>query len=67
MPEFDLFLCEVRTLHGLANAQENIIWKKTVEYGAHIWAPELHYLDGKWYIYFAAGETENIWKIRPMY
>jgi GH43 family beta-xylosidase len=21
----------------------------------HIWAPELHYLDGKWYIYYAAG------------
>ena len=25
---------------------------------------ELHYLEGKWYIYFAGGEEENIWKIR---
>ena len=31
----------------------------------HIWAPELHYLDGKWYLYFAAGEAEDIWAIRP--
>lgn len=21
----------------------------------HIWAPELHYVDGKWYVYYAAG------------
>ncbi|GAA3333810.1 hypothetical protein GCM10020331_099320 [Ectobacillus funiculus] len=33
--------------------------------GAHIWAPEIHYIDGKWYIYFAAGAAEDIWKIRP--
>ncbi|MFM9709890.1 family 43 glycosylhydrolase, partial [Streptomyces galilaeus] len=22
-----------------------------------IWAPELHFIDGKWYIYYAAGKT----------
>ncbi|HEV2124127.1 MAG TPA: family 43 glycosylhydrolase, partial [Chloroflexota bacterium] len=22
---------------------------------AHIWAPELHFMDGRWYIYYAAG------------
>ena len=32
--------------------------------GAHIWAPELHFIDGKWFIYFAAGEAEKIWNIR---
>ena len=21
----------------------------------YIWAPEIHYIDGKWYIYYAAG------------
>lgn len=31
----------------------------------HIWAPELHYLDGNWYIYYAAGEKDDPWKIRP--
>ena len=24
---------------------------------ANLWAPELHYLNGKWYIYYAAGES----------
>lgn len=25
-----------------------------------IWAPEIHYIAGKWYIYFAATHTEEI-------
>lgn len=29
------------------------------EYSAELWAPELHYLDGKWYIYFAADSGKN--------
>ena len=32
--------------------------------GAHIWAPEIHFIDGRWYVYFAAGATDNIWAIR---
>jgi GH43 family beta-xylosidase len=32
--------------------------------GAHIWAPELHTIDGRWYIYFAAGSTSNVWAMR---
>ena len=30
----------------------------------HIWAPEIHHIDGKWYIHFAAGRAEDVWKIR---
>lgn len=26
---------------------------------ASIWAPELHYINGKWYIYYAAGKTSG--------
>ena len=33
--------------------------------GAHILAPELHYINGKWYIHFAAGRAEDKWAIRP--
>ncbi|MDQ3132004.1 MAG: family 43 glycosylhydrolase, partial [Acidobacteriota bacterium] len=28
-------------------------------YSQNIWAPELHRLDGKWYIYFAADDGNN--------
>lgn len=31
----------------------------------HIWAPEIHYVMGKWYIYYAGGEKDDVWKIRP--
>ncbi len=32
---------------------------KGTEYSEEIWAPELHYLSGKWYIYFAADDGDN--------
>ncbi len=55
------------SLKGLADAKEVMIWKRHEKgpMSENIWAPELHYLEGKWYIYFAAGEKEDIWKIRP--
>ena len=29
----------------------------------HIWAPEIHYLDNKWFIYYAGGDIDDIWAI----
>ena len=44
-------------VQGLATAPETVIWRKHTSgvMGAHIWAPEIHFIDGKWYIYYAAG------------
>lgn len=55
------------SLEALAEAEETIIWRKHEQgiMGNHIWAPELHYLDGKWFIYFAAGDAEDKWRERP--
>jgi GH43 family beta-xylosidase len=67
VPEYDrLVLRRATTIAGLANAGEKVIWRKhaTGPMGAHIWAPEIHHLDGRWYVYFAAGEAEKIWNIR---
>lgn len=68
VPAYDrIVLRRSETLQGLKNAEEITIWEKH-EFGImseHIWAPELHYLDNKWYIYFAGGERENVWEIRP--
>ena len=54
------------TLQGLATAAETTIWTKhsSGEMGAHIWAPEIHHVNGKWYVYFAAGRTDDVWAIR---
>lgn len=68
VPAYDrIVLRRADTLQGLAGAEEKTLWMKheSGEMSQHIWAPELHYLDGKWYIYFAAGERDDIWKIRP--
>jgi GH43 family beta-xylosidase len=66
-PEYDrIVLRRATTLQGLASAPESVIWRKhgSGEMGAHIWAPEIHYINGKWYIYFAAGRTDDVWAIR---
>lgn len=68
VPAYDrIVLRSAKHLEQLAEAEEVTIWKKheAGSMGNHIWAPELHYLDGKWYIYFAAGDAEDKWHIRP--
>lgn len=68
IPEYDcIFLRKSDTLEGLSQAKETVIWTKheSGPMGFHIWAPEIHYLFGKWYLYFSAGDADNIWNIRP--
>ena len=68
VPAYDrIMLRQADTLEGLATAEETTIWMKHANgpMSEHIWAPELHYLEGKWYVYFAGSEKEDIWKIRP--
>ncbi|WP_409468041.1 family 43 glycosylhydrolase [Streptomyces sp. HC307] len=68
VPAYDrIVMRRATTLQGLSTAAETTIWTKRAsgEMGAHIWAPEIHFIDGKWYVYFAAGASNDIWKIRP--
>ncbi|WP_432031192.1 family 43 glycosylhydrolase [Streptomyces antibioticus] len=67
VPAYDrIVLRRATTLQGLSTAQEVTIWTKHESgvMGAHIWAPEIHFIDGKWYVYFAAGATDDVWAIR---
>ncbi|MGP3988402.1 glycoside hydrolase family 43 protein [Streptomyces sp. 3N207] len=68
VPEYDrIVLRRAKTVNGLANALEKVLWRAhdSGEMANHIWAPELHFVDGAWYIYFAAGSSHDQWAIRP--
>ncbi|KAK4210711.1 glycosyl hydrolase [Rhypophila decipiens] len=66
VPEFDkVILRRATTISGLSSAPETTIWRrKSSGVGSNqVWAPELHYINNKWYIYVALG-VANQWRIR---
>ena len=67
VPEYDrIELRRANTLAGLASADLKVIWTKHLKgvMGAHIWAPEIHFIEGRWFVYFSAGSVEKPWAIR---
>ena len=68
VPAYDgIFIRKACSLADLPDAPETEVWNKHESGPAsiHIWAPELHFIDGSWYIYFAGGDRDDIWNIRP--
>jgi GH43 family beta-xylosidase len=63
----NLTIWKTRDITDLEHAEKKVVWwpPETGPYSHQIWAPELHFLAGKWYIYFAAdagsNETHRIW------
>ena len=70
VPEYDrLVLRRSRTLGGLSTATERVLWRHLASgpMSGFLWAPELHLIDGKWIMYFAAGPSgggEDVFRIR---
>jgi GH43 family beta-xylosidase len=70
VPEYDrLVLRRSLTLAGLATAEERVLWRHPASgpMSGFIWAPELHQIDGRWIMYFAAGPSgggEDVFRIR---
>ncbi len=61
-----IILRRAKTIDGLKDAQEKVIWdeKDSVTAYRFIWAPEIHEINGKWYVLFAAsGSENNVWDI----
>lgn len=59
-----VILRRARTVEELACAEEITIWRAEDTTLTHrfIWAPELHYIAGKWYVYYAGScRTDNYW------
>ena len=70
VPEYDrLVLRRSKTIAGLATAEERVLWRHQASgpMSGFIWAPELHQIDGRWIMYFAAGPSgggEDVFRIR---
>ena len=54
-------LMRTKDITDLRNAESKIIWKApdTGDHSQNIWAPEIHNIDGKWYVYVAADDGDN--------
>lgn len=50
-----------KAMSELKNATVQMIWSRpaTGPNAYNVWAPELHYLDGKWYAYYTAGSAPD--------
>jgi GH43 family beta-xylosidase len=55
-------LRRAKTIAGLAGADTVMVWRKpdTGPYSDLIWAPEIHFNAGAWYVYFAAAPSREI-------
>jgi len=56
-----LTLRKTRNIADLSAATKKTVWTppSTGPYSKEIWAPEIHFLQNKWYMYFAADDGKN--------
>lgn len=67
VPEYDrIILRKANSIAALSNAAEIVLWHRppSGKMAGHIWAPEIHRVNGKWYVYFAAGDGDDVFRIR---
>ena len=57
----NLTLWKTRRIGELGNAEKKVVWTPPADsaYSESVWAPEIHHLDGKWYIYFSARGSDR--------
>lgn len=57
----NLTLIRSDTISGLGGGETKVVWEpaRGDTEGKNIWAPEIHFLEGKWYIYAAADNGKN--------
>jgi GH43 family beta-xylosidase len=57
----EIYVWKSQSLTGILSGTKVTVWKApaTGMNSKQIWAPELHFINGKWYIYYAASDGNN--------
>jgi GH43 family beta-xylosidase len=57
----NITLWKTKNMGDLKDAEKKVVWTPppAKPYSKELWAPEIHYLQGKWYVYFAADSGNN--------
>lgn len=49
------------TLNGLKTGEKKVVYStSTASRCCNVWAPEVHYINGIWYVYYTAGNSANL-------
>ncbi|MEO6915339.1 MAG: glycoside hydrolase family 43 protein [Chitinophagaceae bacterium] len=56
-----IVIWKTKSLADLKTAEQKTVWTppQGTMYSKELWAPEVHFLQGKWYVYFAADDGKN--------
>ena len=55
-----VYVSRSQNLNEIAESEGVLVWSPDdPAYNSEIWAPELHFIDGGWYIYVAADDGDN--------
>lgn len=59
--EGGIYIRASRTIQDLSKAESILVWHApaTGINSKEVWAPELHFINGRWYIYYAADDGKN--------
>jgi GH43 family beta-xylosidase len=57
-----IVIWKTRNLSELKTAEKKTVWipPAGTSYSKQVWAPEIHFIDDKWYVYFAASDGKNV-------
>jgi GH43 family beta-xylosidase len=56
-----LILMKTQDITALAEAEKKVIWEapQGTDHSKNLWAPEIHFVQGAWYIYYAADDGNH--------
>ncbi|KAK6203911.1 hypothetical protein LQW54_008604 [Pestalotiopsis sp. IQ-011] len=57
----DVEIARATTIDGLKTAAKKVVYSTSeASRCCNVWAPEVHYFDGTWYIYYTAGDSADL-------